>query len=56
MKPYSDLEAGQRLLLYGVVFTLTRRNVDGTFEFFLLDPEEVNIKELQDDAHDTPVL
>lgn len=39
-----------RLFSYGTVFTLTRRNKENNkVEHFILDNEEVMIKELQDD-------
>lgn len=48
MIPYSEDEATRRLLLYGTVFTLTRWK-DGKVEAFILDYEEVELKELQGD-------
>lgn len=49
MKPYTDIEAGRQLMLYGTVFTMARRNAEGTFELFILEREEFLIKELQND-------
>lgn len=47
MRPYTDRDAGRQLFLYGQVYTLTKRAMDGTLELFILDREE--IKELQDE-------
>lgn len=49
MIPYTYAEWRLRLLIYGTVFTLTRNNKDGTTTTFLLDLEEVQLKELQND-------
>lgn len=48
MKPYTDKEAGWLLSVYGTVFTMTKL-VDGKVELFILDHDEVTIKELQDE-------
>lgn len=49
MIPYTYDEWRLRLLIYGTVFTLARNNDDSTVTMFILDPEEVTIKELQND-------
>jgi hypothetical protein len=48
--PYSWEEEFLQLRLYGVAFKMTRYAESGAIETFLLSPEEVMIKELQDDA------
>jgi hypothetical protein len=46
--PLTDEEYRQRLLLLGTVFTLTRWK-DGKIETFILENEEVTLKELHND-------
>lgn len=36
-------------MLYGTVFTMARRKVDGSFELFILDRKDIILKELQNE-------
>lgn len=48
MIPYSEEEWKYRLMIWGTVFELVRYK-DGKLEHFILEPNEVILKELQDD-------